>query len=74
MDKNSRDELLHLQLWDLEEKEANGLHLSSYPCPCKKCMGGTVLSRETIRKHLRHYKRDPQFQTSILVIVGIPKT
>jgi hypothetical protein len=48
MDKNSRDELLHLQLWDLEEKEANGLHLSSYPCPCKKCMGGTVLSRETI--------------------------
>ena len=74
MDKNSRDELLHLQLWDLEEKEANGLHLSSYPCPCKNCMGGRVLSRETIRKHLRHYKRDPQFQTSILVRVCIPNT
>jgi hypothetical protein len=34
----------------------------------------TILSRETIRKHLRHYKRDPQFQTSILVRGGIPKT
>ena len=74
MDKNSRDELLHLQLWDLEEKEANGMHLLSYPCPCKMCMGGMIQSRENIRKHLRQYKRDPQFRISILERVCIPKT
>ena len=69
MDPESRQALLQLQLWDMEEKEADRQHLTSYACPCKKCMGAKVLSRKTIRKHLRQYGRDPEFKKSILVCV-----
>jgi hypothetical protein len=67
MDPTSREEFLQLQLWDIEEKEADRQGLTSYPCPCKKCMGARILDRKTIRKHLRKYKRDPEFKRSILV-------
>ena len=67
MDPDSRQVLLQLHLWDMEEKEADRQHLASYACPCKKCMGAKVLSRKTIRKHLREYGRDPEFKKSILV-------
>jgi hypothetical protein len=67
MDPTSREDLLHLQLWEIEEKEADRQGLKSYPCPCKKCMGARIVSRTTIRKHLQKYKRDPEFKTSILV-------
>ena len=67
MDPTSREDLLHLQLWEIEEKEADRQGLKSYPCSCKKCMGARIVSRTTIRKHLRKYKRDPEFKTSILV-------
>ena len=67
MDPDSRQVLLQLHLWDMEEKEADRQHLASYACPCKKCMGAKVLLRKTIRKHLREYGRDPEFKKSILV-------
>ena len=47
MDPTSREELLQLQLWDIEEKEADRQGLTSYPCPCKKCMGVRILDRKT---------------------------
>jgi hypothetical protein len=67
MDSNSEQELRHLQLWEMEEAEADRKKLTKYYCPCKKCMGSKVVSRNTIRKHLREHKRDPQFRKSILV-------
>jgi hypothetical protein len=48
----------HLQLWEMEEKEDDNLSMSSYKCPCKRCMSGKILSRTTIRQHLRQHKRD----------------
>ena len=59
--------MLDLELWDLEEKEADKRRLVKYRCPCSMCAGGKVLSRATIRKHLRRYKRDSAFTKSILV-------
>jgi hypothetical protein len=35
-------------------------------------MGGRVLSRNTIRQHLRQYRRDPTFKTSMLVCPPYP--
>ena len=48
-------------------KEADKRRLVKYRCPCSMCAGGKVLSRATIRKHLRRYKRDSAFTKSILV-------
>ena len=61
--------MLDLELWNMEEKEADKRRLVKYRCPCSMCAGGKVLSRATIRKHLRRYKRDPTFTKSILVSV-----
>ena len=62
MDPTSREEFLQLQLWDIEEEKADRQGLTSYPCLCKKCMGARILDWKTIRKHLRKYKRDPEFK------------
>ena len=35
---------MQLQLWDIKEKEANKQDLTSYACPCKKCMGAKIFS------------------------------
>ena len=67
MDATSRRAMLDLELWDAEEKEADKRRLAKYRCPCSMCAGGKVLSRATIRKHLRRYKRDSAFTKSILV-------
>lgn len=72
MDSNSEEDLRHLELWELEEAEADRKKLTKYHCPCKKCMGGRVRSRDTIRKHLREHKRDPQFRKPILVCLPYP--
>ena len=69
MDGSARRAMLDLELWNLEEKEADRQRLVKYQCPCSMCAGGKVLSRATIRKHLRRYKRDPAFTKSILVSV-----
>jgi hypothetical protein len=58
MDSLSQQDLQHLRLWEEEEKEADKRNM---------CMGGRTRSRKSIRKHLRQYKRDPQFMRSILV-------
>ena len=67
MDPTLREELLQLQLWDIEEKEADRQGLTIYPCPCEKCMGARILDRKIIRKHLRKYKRDLEFKRSIMI-------
>jgi hypothetical protein len=69
MDGSARRAQLDLELWNLEEKEADIQRLVKYRCPCSMCAGGEILSRATIRKHLRRYKRDPTFTKSILVSV-----
>ena len=46
MDPESRQALLQLQLWNMEEKEADRQHLTSYACPCKKCMGANSFIKE----------------------------
>jgi hypothetical protein len=67
MDPELQQALYDLKLWEMEERKANRRSLTSYACPCKKCMGGRSLDRKTIRKHLPHYKRDPKFTKSILI-------
>jgi hypothetical protein len=69
MDGSTRRAQLDLELWNLEEKEADRQRLVKYRCPCSMCAWGKVLSRATIRRHLRRYKRDPAFTKSILVSV-----
>ena len=59
--------MLDLELWDLEETKADKRKLVKYRCPCSMCAGGKVLSRTTIRKHLRRYKRDSAFTKFVLV-------
>ena len=59
-----------LDLWELEEREADRLGLTSYRCPCRNCMGGRCIKRATIRKHLRTIGRDPKFTVSILVCLN----
>ena len=59
-----------LDLWELEEREADRLGLTSNRCPCRNCMGGRCISRATIRKHLRTIGRDPQFIVPILVCIN----
>ena len=61
MNLESQQALLQLQMWDMEEKEIDQKHLT------KLYMGATMLSKKTIRKHLRQYKRDFEFKKSILV-------
>ena len=41
MDPESQQALLQLQLWDVEEKEADRQHLTSYACPWEQeyCQG-----------------------------------
>lgn len=58
---------LHLQLWELEERETDNWGLTSYPCPCRHCMGGCCIRRATIWKHLRTIGKDPLFTKPILV-------
>jgi hypothetical protein len=72
MNPNPEEELRHFQLWEKEEAKADRQELTSYRCPCKKYMGGRVLSRNTIRQHLRQYRRDPAFKTSMLVCPPYP--
>ena len=69
MEESSRRDVLDLELWNMEKKEADRRILVKYRCPCSMCAGGNVLSRATIRKHLCRYKRDPTFTQSILVRV-----
>ena len=59
--------MLNLELWNLEEKKADKRRLVEYRCLCSMCVGGKILSRVTIQKHLRRYKQDPAFTKSILV-------
>ena len=70
MDEALRYELFHLQLWEMEEREADAKGMKGYSCPCKLCMGGKCLNRDTIRKHLRSYKRDPEFRRSVVVCIS----
>ena len=44
MDPRSCKDRLQLQIWDIKKKEANRQDLTSYACPCKKCMGAKVIS------------------------------
>jgi hypothetical protein len=67
MDPELQQALHGLKLWEVEECEADRKTLTSYACPYKKCMGGRSLDRKTIRKHLRHYKRNLEFLKSLLV-------
>jgi hypothetical protein len=67
MERNDAGDSLHLELWELEEREVDRRGLTSYPCPCRNCMGGRSISRPTIRKHLCMNGRDPQFTKPILV-------
>jgi hypothetical protein len=69
MDGSTRRAQLDMELWNLEEKEADRQRLVKYRCPCSMCAGGKVLSRVTIQKHLRRYKRDPAFTKSMLISV-----
>jgi hypothetical protein len=65
----AEEEQRMLKLWEMEEREADDRALTKYPCPCKSCMGGNVLLRETIRKHMQKHKRDLKFKKSIVVSV-----
>jgi hypothetical protein len=69
MDGSPRRVMLDLKLWNLEKKEADKRRLVKYQCPCSMCAGKNILSKATIRKHLRRYKRYPTFMKSILVSV-----
>ena len=51
----------------LGKKKADKMILVKYRCPCTMCAGRKVLSKTTIRKHLRRYKRDSAFTKFILV-------
>lgn len=65
------EEHKQFKLWEMEETEADDRKLTRYPCPCKHCIGRNVLARETIRRHVRKYKRDPEFKNSIVVSVSL---
>ena len=67
VERNDAGDSKHLELWELEEREADRRGLTSYPCPCRHCMGGQSIRRATIRKHLRTNGRDPQSTKPILV-------
>ena len=67
MDETSRRALLDLELWTWRKKESRQKRIGKISMPLQYvCRGEIFLSRATIRKHLRRYKRDSVFTKFIL--------